>query len=293
MIIGSHVSMSAPEFVLGSVKEALSYHATALMLYTGAPQNTKRKPVEELRIEEARALLSEHGIPMDHLIVHAPYIINPANSVKPEVMELARTFLIEETHRVKAIGASFLVLHPGSYTTTDPDTGIATSICQLNELEGELADHVVICLETMAGKGSEIGTSFEQLETILSSLTNPDRYGICLDTCHINDAGYDVRDFDGVLDAFDERIGLNKLKVIHLNDSKNPKGARKDRHENIGFGTIGFDALHAVAVNKRVEAVPKILETPWVNGNAPYGIEIKMLETGVFEPERIKALGHE
>ena len=293
MIIGSHVSMSAPEFLLGSVKEALSYHATALMLYTGAPQNTRRKPVEELRAQEARELLQEHGIPLEHLIVHAPYIINPANSVKPEVMDLARTFLIEETQRVNAIGASCLVLHPGSYTTTDSDTGIQTAIEQLNAIDEALADGVTICLETMAGKGSEIGTTFEQLETILSSLKHPERYGICLDTCHLNDAGYDVTDFDGILDQFDHCIGLSNLRVIHLNDSKNPKGAHKDRHENIGFGTIGFDALHAVAVNPRVEAIPKILETPWIKGSAPYAIEIEMLKTGVFEPERIRALGHE
>ena len=189
MIIGSHVSMSAPEFVLGSVKEALSYGANALMLYTGAPQNTRRKPVEELRIEEARALMEEEGIPMENLIIHAPYVINPANSVKPEVMELARTFLIEESYRTAKTGASYLVLHPGSYTTTDPDTGLKTAAQQLNEIDPELAEGVTICLETMAGKGSEIGTSFEQLEELLSSLQNSGRYGICLDTCHINDAG--------------------------------------------------------------------------------------------------------
>lgn len=293
MIIGSHVSMSAPEFVLGSVREALGYGANALMLYTGAPQNTRRKPVEELRIEEAKALMEEQGIPMANLIIHAPYVINPANSVKPEVMELARNFLIEESHRAKQTGASFLVLHPGSYTTTDPDTGVRTAAQQLNEIDSKLADGITICLETMAGKGSEIGTSFEQLEELLSSLQNPERYGICLDTCHIHDAGYDVSDFDSVLDAFDRIIGLEKLHVIHLNDSKNPMGAHKDRHENIGFGEIGFDALHAVAVHPRTEHIVKILETPWVKGNAPYGIEIEMLRSGAFEPERIKELGHE
>ncbi|MBR2676282.1 MAG: deoxyribonuclease IV [Solobacterium sp.] len=293
MIIGSHVSMSTPEFVLGSVKEALSYGANALMLYTGAPQNTRRKPVEELRIEEAQALMEEEGIPMENLIIHAPYVINPANSVKPEVMELARTFLIEESHRTAKTGATYLVLHPGSYTTTDPDMGLKTAAQQLNEIDPELAEGVTICLETMAGKGSEIGTSFEQLEELLSSLQNADRYGICLDTCHINDAGYDVSDFDTVLDAFDRIIGLGLLHVIHLNDSKNPIGAHKDRHENIGFGTIGFDALHAVAANPRTAHIAKILETPWIKGNAPYGIEIDMLKRGVFEPERIRALGHE
>lgn len=293
MILGCHVSMSAPEFVLGSVKEALSYGANALMLYTGAPQNTRRKPVEELRIPEAKALMAESGIPMEHLIVHAPYVINPANSVKPEVMDLARSFLIEETHRTSAIGAKYLVLHPGSYTTTDPDTGISTAAAQLNEMDGELAGDVVISLETMAGKGSEIGKSFEELEAIFAKLDHPERYGVCLDTCHINDAGYEVASFDSVLDRFEEVLGLSKLHVIHLNDSKNPLGARKDRHENIGFGTLGFNTLYQVASCKRTEAIPKILETPYIKGNPPYGIEIDMLRRGVFEAEKLIELGHE
>ncbi len=293
MIIGSHVSMSAPEFVLGSVKEALSYGANALMLYTGAPQNTRRKPVEELMIPEAKALMKEQGIPMENLIIHAPYVINPANSVKPEVMELARSFLIEEVKRTAKTGASFLVLHPGSYTTADPETGIHTAAAQLNEIDSELCEGVTICLETMAGKGSEIGSSFEQLEQLLEKLSNPEHYGFCLDTCHINDAGYDVRDFDAILDEFDRILGLERLHVIHLNDSKNPIGAHKDRHENIGFGTIGFEALHAAAANPRIETVPKILETPWIKGSAPYKIEIDMLRNRKFEPERIRELGHE
>ena len=293
MIIGCHVSMSAPEFVLGSVKEALGYGANALMLYTGAPQNTRRKPVEELCIPEARALMKESSMPMDRMIIHAPYVINPANSVKPEVMELARSFLIEETRRTEAIGAKYMVLHPGSYTTTDLETGLRTASAQLNEIEGELSDQVVICLETMAGKGSEIGSSFEQLAELLEHLNHNERYGVCLDTCHISDAGYDLSDFDAVLDEFDRVIGLERLHVIHLNDSKNPRGAHKDRHENIGFGAIGFDLLHAVAENSRTAHVAKILETPYIKAQPPYGIEIDMLRKGVFEPERLQALGHE
>lgn len=292
MIIGSHVSMSAPEYVLGSVKEALSYGANALMLYTGAPQNTKRKAVGKLRIEEARKLMMQSGILPEHLIVHAPYIINPANSVKQEVMDLAHTFLIEETQRTAAIGASYMVLHPGSYTSTDLETGIQTAARQLNDISDELAEGVVICLETMAGKGSEIGWRFEQLAELLSKLRKSERYGICLDTCHMNDAGYNISDFNSVLDEFDKLIGLSKLKVIHLNDSKNPAGAKKDRHENIGFGKIGFEALHAVAVNDRTSSVPKILETPYVNGHAPYKIEIQQLRTGIFSEEQLKSLGH-
>ena len=286
MIIGSHVSMSAPDFLLGSVKEALSYGANALMLYTGAPQNTKRRPADGLKIAEAKELMKQSGIPMEHLIIHAPYVINPANSVKPEVMELARTFLIEESRRSAAIGASYMVLHPGSYTTTDIDTGISTAAAQLNSVTGEIDESVTICLETMAGKGSEIGFRLEQLAQLMERLDHPERFGVCLDTCHMNDAGYDVRDFDSLLDEFDRILGLNKLHVIHLNDSKNPIASRKDRHENIGLGTIGFDALHAIAENTRISRIPKILETPYINGKAPYKIEIEMLRTGRFDSSR-------
>ncbi len=293
MIIGSHVSMSGPDFVLGSVEEALGYGANCLMLYTGAPQNTRRKPTEELKIDAARARMKEAGILPEHLIVHAPYIINPANSVKEEVMDLARTFLIEETRRTAAIGASYMVLHPGSFTTTDLETGIATAASQFNAIADELAEGVTICLETMAGKGSEIGFRLEQLADLLSRLNHPEQFGICLDTCHMNDAGYDVTDFDALLDEFDRILGLARLKVIHLNDSKNPRGARKDRHENIGFGTIGFEALHAVAVNERTALIPKILETPWVAGHAPYGIEIKQLRSGSFSREPLIESGHD
>ena len=198
MIIGSHVKMGAPDFVAGSVKEALGYGANALMLYTGAPQNTRRRPVEELHIPEARQLMAENGIASEHLVVHAPYLINPANSVKPEVAELAVEFLQSEIARTAAIGARYIVLHPGSYTTTDMETGIATVIAQLNRLP-EIPAGIVICLETMAGKGSEVGYRFEQLQDILSGLREPEHFGVCFDTCHTHDAGYDLDDFDGVL----------------------------------------------------------------------------------------------
>lgn len=280
MIIGSHVQMKAPDYVLGSVKEALSYNANALMLYTGAPQNTKRVPVENMKIQEAQQLLKENNIPLENVIVHAPYIINPANSVKQEVGELAVQFLREEALRTKAIGAKYMVLHPGSFTTTDLQTGIQTTIQHLNETE--IPDGVVICLETMAGKGSEIGYQFEQLATILNNVNQKDNYGVCLDTCHINDAGYDVSHFDEVLDQFDSVIGLNKLHVIHLNDSKNIMGARKDRHANIGQGEIGFETLLSIANNQRVKHIPKILETPYIDSKAPYKEEIEMLRTGNY-----------
>lgn len=275
MIIGSHVQMKAPDYLTGAVREALGYEANALMLYTGAPQNTRRVPIEKMKCEEAHDLMKENGILADNLIVHAPYIINPANSVKPEVGELAVSFLSQESYRVSAMGARYMVLHPGSYTTTDLDTGIHTAIQHLNETD--IADGVVICLETMAGKGSEIGFRFEQLAEILDGLKKPEKFGVCLDTCHISDAGYDLRDFDKVLAEFDHYIGRDRLHVIHLNDSKNIIGARKDRHENIGKGTIGLDTLCAVAHRKDLAQIPMILETPYIDGKAPYKEEIALI----------------
>lgn len=288
MIIGCHVQMKAPLFLEGSVREALEYGANALMLYTGAPQNTKRRDIRDMHAAEAKALMKENGIPMEHMIIHAPYIINPANSVKPEVAQLATEFLQQELYRVHETGARYVVLHPGSYTTTDLETGIRTIISQLNKVI--VPEDVVICLETMAGKGSEVGYRFEHLEEIMSALDQQERYGICFDTCHTNDSGYDITDFDAVLDEFDRIIGLSHLHVIHLNDSKNKRGARKDRHENLGLGTIGFDALYSIASNKRTASVPKILETPYIGGRPPYKYEIEMLKKGIFDRKVLEDL---
>ncbi len=292
MILGCHVQMKAPDYVEGSVKEAIAYGANALMLYTGAPQNTRRNPVEKLRIEQAKQLMEENGMKMEHLIVHAPYIINPANSVKPEVAELAKEFLESELQRTAAIGASYLVLHPGSYTTTDLETGIRTIIQRLNSVQ-DYPQGVKICLETMAGKGTEVGFRFEQIAQIMAGVDNPEHFGVCLDTCHISDAGYDVTDFDGVLDEFERIIGLEHLHVIHLNDSKNERGARKDRHANLGMGTIGFEALHAVASNRRCEHIAKILETPYIGKKPPYKYEIEMLRSGIYNREILEKMANE
>ncbi|MCR5793776.1 MAG: deoxyribonuclease IV [Solobacterium sp.] len=288
MIIGSHVQMKAPLFLEGSVQEALDYGANALMLYTGAPQNTKRREIRDMHVTEAQALMKANGIPMERMIIHAPYIINPANSVKPEVAELAVEFLQQELYRVREIGARYVVLHPGSYTTTDLETGIRTIISQLNKVT--VPDEVTVCLETMAGKGSEVGYRFEHLEEILSGLAQQERYGVCFDTCHTSDSGYDIADFDSVLDEFDRIIGLSLLHVIHLNDSKNARGARKDRHENIGLGTIGFETLHAITANERTASVPKILETPYIGAKPPYRQEIEMLRKGIFDRKVLEDL---
>lgn len=286
MIIGSHVQMKAPDFLLGSVEEALSNGATALMLYTGAPQNTRRRSISEMKAPEARNLMRANGLTMDRMIIHAPYIINLANSVKPEVAEFAINFLQQEIERTHEIGAHYLVLHPGSFTTTDLAMGIDTIVQQLNKID--VPDDVTITLETMAGKGSEVGYTFEQLAEILTKLKQVERYGVCMDTCHINDAGYDLKKFDAVLDEFDHCIGLKNLFVIHLNDSKNEKGAKKDRHANLGRGTIGYEILHSIAINQRIEQIPKILETPYINEQSPYAIEIDMLKSGIYDPKRLE-----
>lgn len=284
MIIGSHVSMSAPDYVLGSVKEALSYGANALMLYTGAPQNTRRKAMEELKVKEALALLDEHHIPHEHIIVHAPYIINLANCQKQETFELGVEFLRKEIERVKALGAKYLVLHPGSHVQAGEEAGLTRIVEGLDLAMGNIGE-VEIAIETMAGKGSELGYNFEQIRYLMEHAKHGDRLRVCMDTCHLHDAGFDVSDFDAILEAFDRVISLERLVCIHVNDSKNVRGARKDRHANIGFGEIGFNALNRIVHHEKLQHVVKILETPWVDGVAPYKHEIAMLKAGIFDQE--------
>jgi deoxyribonuclease IV len=289
--IGSHVSMSGKEMLLGSVKEAISYGTDTFMIYTGAPRSTLRKDLNEFKIEEATCKMSESGI--SEIVVHAPYIINIGNSIKPKTFQLGVDFLKEEIDRASAIhNVKNIVLHPGAHVGAGVDAGIKQIIKGLNEVLTK--DQTVnIALETMAGKGSECGSRFDEIAKIIDGVELNEKIGVCLDTCHINDAGYNiVDDFDGVLKEFDDIIGLDRLKVVHLNDSKNPMGSRKDRHEMIGFGSIGFDALCYIANHDVLSDIPKILETPHFkisNGDkcAPYKYEIAMLKDGVFN-EHIK-----
>lgn len=293
MLLGSHVSMSGKEMLLGSSKEAASYGANTFMIYTGAPQNTRRKPIEELNIEAGIAHMKENG--MSNIVVHAPYIINLGNTTKPETFALGVEFLQKEIERTANIGATQIVLHPGAHVGAGADAGIARIIEGLNEV---LATDfpVQIALETMAGKGSECGRSFDELAQIINGVVNNHRLSICMDTCHIHDAGYNiVDDFDGVLNEFDKIIGIDRLKVIHINDSKNVCGAAKDRHENIGFGEIGFETLQYIVHHPQLMELPKILETPFVgvdakSKEAPYKYEIEMLRSKQFNPEAIDAL---
>lgn len=288
--IGSHVGMSGKKMFLGSVEEALSYGANTFMVYTGAPQNTRRKDVSELNIDKAQALMKENNI--DEFVIHAPYIINLGNTTKPETFELAVNFLRVEIERSAAMGSKNIVLHPGAHVGAGEETGINQIIKGLNEVLTPDTP-VNIALETMAGKGSEIGKSFEELAAIYDGVKYNDKLRVCFDTCHTSDSGYDIiNDFDGVIAQFDKLIGKDQISVFHINDSKNVPGAKKDRHENIGFGNIGYDALHYIVMHPDFENVPKILETPYIphpedkkKSFAPYKEEIEMLKNGTFDPE--------
>jgi deoxyribonuclease-4 len=277
--------MSGKKMLLAASEEAVSYGANTFMIYTGAPQNTRRKKIEDLNIDAGRKHMEENGI--DEIIVHAPYIINIGNAANPATFELGVNFLRTEIERTEAIGARQIVLHPGAHVKEGAEVGIKKIIEGLNEvLTGK--EQLQIALETMAGKGSECGRSFEELAMIMDGVTHNDKLSVCFDTCHTHDAGYHiVEDFDGVLNDFDKIIGVDRLKVLHINDSKNPRGARKDRHENIGFGHIGFTALNYVVHHPQLTDVPKILETPYVgedkeNKKPPYKHEILMLRNKTF-----------
>ena len=272
--------------LLSSAEEAASYGANVFMIYTGAPQNTIRKPIESLNIDEALNYMDEKNI--DEIIVHAPYIINLGNSERVETFELGVNFLREEIKRTEALKkAKQIVLHPGAHIGAGEDRGIKKIIEGLNEVISK-EQKVQIALETMAGKGSECGKTFEQMARILDGVKYNEKISICMDTCHLHDAGYDiVHSFDLVLEEFNKVIGLDKLKVIHLNDSKNPLGSRKDRHELIGYGYIGFESLCYIAHHELLKNIPKILETPYVDDEKgkkkpPYKYEIEMIKKKSF-----------
>ena len=286
--IGSHVSMSGKKMLLAASEEAVSYGANTFMVYTGAPQNTRRKKIEDLNIEAGTKHMIENGI-VD-IVVHAPYIINIGNAIKPETFQLGVDFLRSEIERTEAIGAKQIVLHPGAHVGEGSEIGIKKIIEGLNEVLTK-EQNVQIALETMAGKGSECGKTFEELAQIINGVTLNEKLSVCFDTCHTHDAGYDiVNDFDGVMNQFDKLIGIDRIKVFHINDSKNVSGAAKDRHENIGFGHIGFDSLSYIVHHEQFKDIPKILETPYVgtdknNKKPPYQLEIEMIKAKKFNPE--------
>ena len=282
LIIGSHVSFNKDSQLLGSVREALAYDANTFMFYTGAPQNTKRIPINDEKTYEAFKLMKDNNMDLRNIIVHAPYIINPANT---ENIDFSINFLRQEIDRVEKLGITKLVLHPGSHVQLGEDIAIKNITHVLNSCL--LSDTKVdICLETMAGKGTEMGINFDQLKKIIDGVLYKDKVKVCLDTCHLNDARYDLKEFDVILDEFDKKIGIDKIACVHINDSKNILGSHKDRHENIGLGTIGFDNLINIIYHDKLKGVPKILETPYITNGideknkiyAPYKFEIEMIK---------------
>ena len=283
LIIGSHVSYKKDTQLLGSVEEALKYNSTTFMFYTGAPQNTARFEIDDSLTEKAFKIMKENNIDPNNVVVHAPYIINLANNENKDNFTFACNFLKQEIKRCDKLKMNYLVLHPGSAVKLDRNVALKNIIDGLNIVLSE-SQNVIVCLETMAGKGTELGVNFNELKEIIDGINLKDKIGVCLDTCHLNDAGYDMSNFDKVLDEFDNRIGLDKIKCIHINDSKNEIGAHKDRHENIGLGTIGFDNLINIIYHDKLKNIPKILETPYVDSDTkkrvypPYKFEIEMIK---------------
>lgn len=290
LIIGSHVSFKNKEQLVGSVNEALSYGENTFMFYTGAPQNTNRAPISEKLTKEAYEIMKKNNINPLNVIVHAPYIINLANDGAN--FDFAIKFLKEEISRVEKLGMKYLVLHPGSHVGLGIEAGINNIITALNMCLTE-SQSVIICLETMAGKGSEVGSCFHELKQIIDGVRFKDKVMVCMDTCHLNDAGYDVGNFDKVLDEFDNIVGIDKLACIHINDSKNLVGTHKDRHDNFGIGKIGFENLIKVIYNPRIYGIPKILETPYIGLTddakerlyPPYKFEIEMIRNKEFDED--------
>ena len=284
LYIGSHVGFSKANQLLGSVLEANSYNANTFMFYTGAPQNTMRNPIDDKLTKEAILKMKEVGIEFSKVVVHAPYIINLCNEEK---FDFSVSFLKGEIKRVNDLGVKYMVLHPGSHVGLGIDKGIENIISGLNLVLDGKTD-VTILLETMAGKGSEVGSTLEEIKRIIDGVNDKGHIGVCLDTCHLNDAGFDMSDFDKYLDLFDKIIGIDKIGCIHINDSKNEINSHKDRHENIGFGTIGFDNLINIIYNERLGEIPRILETPYVDKlYPPYKYEIEMIRNKEFDKDLI------
>ena len=290
LIIGSHVGFKKDTQILGSLKEALSYGANTFMFYTGAPQNTARYPISDGLTLEALNLMKENNIDYSKVIVHAPYIINLCNEEK---FEFSVNFLTEELNRCNQLGVKYLVLHPGSHVGLGIEKGIENIAKGINMAFTNLGkeNNVIILLETMAGKGTEVGSKLEEIKEIIDKIEDKDHIGVCLDTCHLSDGGYDIENFDAFLDEFDNLIGINKIGCVHVNDSKNIKGAHKDRHENFGFGNVGYETLINIIYNKRLENVPKILETPYVDKDyPPYKYEIEMIRNKQFDENLLEKI---
>ena len=290
MYLGSHVSFDSKEQLLKSVKESISYGANTFMFYTGAPQNTKRSEINDQLTLEAYKLMKENGFNLEKIICHAPYIVNLANDLDESKFNFSVNFIKNEVDRLESLGIKYLVLHPGSSVGIERSHALNNISRGLNKILYP-GCNVVILLETMAGKGTECGINLEEIKSIIDEVNLKENIGVCLDTCHLNDSGIDISKFDSYLDEFDKIIGIDKIKCVHINDSKNELGIHKDRHENFGLGTIGFDNLINVIYNERLKDVPKILETPYVGDKKeypPYKYEIEMIKSKTFNPNLIE-----
>ena len=294
LLIGSHVSFTSPKQLLGSVEEALSYGSNTFMFYTGAPQNTKRSTIKDNFTKQAQQLMQEHNIDIEKVIIHAPYIINLGNLSN---INFSVSFLKEEIYRAHKLGIKYIVLHPGAYVNYPKEASIDSIIDGLNIALNNDYD-ITICIETMAGKGTEIGSTLEEIKTIIEGIEYKNKIGVCLDTCHLSDSGVDLSKFDEYLDLFEQEIGISYIKCIHINDSKNDVGSHKDRHENFGLGSLGFDNLINIIYNERLKDIPKILETPYVAKiddpkqkiYPPYKYEIEMIRNKKFDENLIEKI---
>jgi len=274
MKIGANVSIAGTG-LLAAIEETISYNANAFMIYTRSNRGGKARAITEFHIEEAKELMSKHGISLEHGVVHAPYTINLGGEERART--IGKEILKEEIKRAEALGIPNVVFHPGAHVKQGVEVGIQNIIDSLNEiLTGD--EKVTLCLETMAGDGSKVGNSFEEIAQIIAGVEESKRHimGVCMDTCHNFSYGYDiVNDFEGVIEHFDQTVGLDRLKVLHLNGSKFPLGAKKDRHANIGASDeyIGKETLKKIANHSVFQHIPVILETPF----GQYTEEIKYL----------------
>lgn len=295
LIIGSHVSFGGMQ-LLAATEEAINYKANTFMFYTGAPTNTIRVPIDEQLTNRAKELMLKNGIDINNVICHAPYIVNPATNDQIK-QDFTISFLKQEISRCATLGVKYIVLHPGSAVGVSKEVGLDNIVYVLDHVLDDDSD-VKILLETMSGKGNECGTSIQELSYVIKRIANPNRVGVCIDTCHINDVGVDIGDIEQYLDEFDKEIGIKNIGCIHCNDSKNPISSHKDRHANFGFGTIGFDKLIKVIYNPRLDNIPKILETPYI-GNTdedkerlypPYKFEIEMIRSKTFDKDLLNKI---
>ncbi len=282
ILIGSHVPMCGSKYFLGSVEISLNNGANTFMFYTGSPQSLARSPIEKCKIDEAIKLMEQSNIDINNVVCHAPYLINLGNDVSSYKFDFSKKLLASEVDRCHKFHVKKLVLHPGAHLGLGVDQAIKNIAYGINEVLKDVDYDIKICLETMAGKGTEVGSKLEEIKKIIDLIDKKDKIGVCIDTCHLNDAGYDLSDSNAFLKMFDDIVGLKYLEVVHLNDSLNTRGAHKDRHANIGLGKIGYKILREFAFNPILKNVPKILETPYFNGKSPYKLEIEMLVNNDF-----------